>query len=89
MRLLIKSTVLILFVFLFLHSTISVSGMEYKECPEFQKLVLEQKLPPIKERLPEEPMVVNVQEIGNMVEYGDKHNSVSMISPIVTGLSVN
>ncbi|MCX7918216.1 MAG: ABC transporter substrate-binding protein [bacterium] len=39
--------------------------MEYKECAEFRKLVQEKKLPPIRERLPEEPFIVTVKEIGH------------------------
>lgn len=68
MQLLSKSTLIVLLVILFWNNAGSVRGMEYKECPDFQKFVQENKLPSVKERLPKEPLIVTVKEIG---QYGE------------------
>jgi peptide/nickel transport system substrate-binding protein len=51
----------------FLGLLIPTYSMEYRECPEFQKQVKTKQLLPVQERLPEEPLVVTVKEIG---QYG-------------------
>lgn len=46
----------------FLSFSCTVMGASYQEAPQLAKLVAEGKLPPVEERLPDEPVVVEVRE---------------------------
>jgi peptide/nickel transport system substrate-binding protein len=76
-----KTFITIVLVFLVIWGYGISWSVEYKECSEFQKLVQAKRLPPVKDRLPEEPFVVQVPEIG---DYGgvwrQAHNGVTDVA---------